>query len=56
MVIGQGNENSEGGPLQATEIQVQADGHNSSNRGSWMSIKERKALGGWDGKEDGPIV
>ena len=56
MVIGQGNDNSEGGALQGTAIKLQADGHGSDKKGSWMSVKERKALGGWDGDGDGPLA
>lgn len=53
MVMGQGNDNSEGGPHQGTVIKLQAEGHGSDRRGRWMSVKERKAMGKWDGKEDG---
>ena len=53
MVKEQGNDNSEGGPFQGMVIKVQAEGHGSDRRGSWMSVKEQKAMGKWDGKEDG---
>ena len=49
------SEGREDGSGKVVRIEAEGDGVLDGRRGSWLSVKARKTLGGWDGEEDGRV-